>query len=620
MINELMIIIFTPLITGVIAWLLDIKGLREGISILGAAVPLAYLIQAHQTLTSQPSIQYSIVISGFKFEFLLYHLSWIFAMIAGVVGFAAVLGMASTTKDSYEWLFALMSLTGVYGIFLADDLISFFIFWEIMTFGSFMMVLKYNRKASLKYFLLSVLGAYSMLLAIGILYAKVGALDFTTIQQTLYQDAMRGVLGTNTLLSRNDMLLIFGLFLIAFGVKAGMFPLHVWAPDAYSETNQSYTAMFSGVLSKAGVYGMLVIYILLGTRLMYQFGRIGAAPKFGYVIAFLGGITIIVGGLLAALQEDIRKLFAYSSISQVGYILVGIGVGSALSIEAAIYHAISHALFKGLFFLIVATIVLRTGKTEFKDMGGLAEKMPITFAMTFVAILSLAGIPPLVGFASKWLLFEAVIHENMPILGGMIFFGSAIGFVYLIRFTYAVWFGQRPTDLDDTKDTPIPLAIAMGILALLNVVFGIAPGLVATELNKIFGKEIIKGTIWELNIGFGRYNGLLITIWLVTGIVIAGIIYFLGAKVRRVPVTDTYQGGNPVTMEYNLTIRRNFFLPLKETLAFWLRISFDRLYQDIGRWVEDLAETLRNYIYNGNVQAYAWYLAIILLILALWGV
>ncbi|WP_206205309.1 proton-conducting transporter membrane subunit [Thermococcus sp. LS2] len=620
MINELMIIIFAPLLAGVLAWLIDVKGIREAIGVIGAAIPLAYLIQAYQTLNTQPSIQYSITLAGFKFEFLLYQINWIFAMIAGVVGFAAVLGMVSTAKDSYEWLFALMSLTGVLGVFLADDLAGFFIFWEVMTFASFMMVLKYNRKASLKYFLLSVFGAYAMLIAIGIIYAKVGALDFATIQQVLYQDAMRGAFGTDTFFSRNEMILVFGLFLIAFGVKAGMFPLHVWAPDAYSETNQSYTAMFSGVLSKAGVYGMLIIYILLGTRLMYEFGKIGAAPKFGYIIALLGGLTIIVGGLLAALQEDIRKLFAYSSISQIGYILVGIGVGTALSIEAAIYHAISHALFKGLFFLIVATIIYRTGKTEFKDMGGLAEKMPITFAMAFVAILSLAGIPPLVGFASKWLLFEAVIHENMPILGGMIFFGSAIGFVYLIRFTYAVWFGQRPTDLDDTKDAPLPLAIAMGILALLNVVFGIAPGLVAKELNKIFGQEVIGGTIWELNLGFGRYNGLLLTIWLVVGLVIAAIIYFLGAKVRKVPVTDTYQAGNPVTMEYNLTIRRNFFLPLKEALAFWLRISFDKLYQDIGSWIEDLAETMRHYIYNGSVQAYAWYLAIVLLILALWGV
>ncbi|WP_206203568.1 proton-conducting transporter membrane subunit [Thermococcus sp. M36] len=620
MINELLIIIFAPLIAGVIAWALDIKGVREIIGVIGAAVPLAYLIKLYSEVDAGNTIRYSTNFGGFTFDFALTHLSWIFAMIAGVVGLAAVLGMVSTSRNSYEWLFALMSLSGVYGVFLAYDLMGFFLFWELMTFGSFMMVLKYNRSASLKYFVLSIIGAYAMLLAIGMIYAKVGSFSFIEVYKALSQDAAMGAVGAGTIFSRGEMAAIFGLFLVAFGVKAGTFPLHVWAPDAYSETNQSYTAMFSGVLSKTGVYGFILIYMLLGYRLIVEFGTFRSVPKFGYIIAFLGGLTIVIGGILAALQEDIRKLFAYSSISQIGYILVAIGVGSALSIEAGIYHAISHALFKGLFFLIVATIVYRTGKTEFKDMGGLAEKMPFTFAMAFVAILSLAGIPPMVGFASKWLIFEAVISQNMPILGGMVFFGSAIGFVYLIRFTYAVWFGQRPTDLDDVKDAPLPLAIGMAILALLNVVFGIAPGIVAQELNKVFGSDVIGGTIWELNIGVGKYSGLLITIWLVIGMLVAAIIYFLGARVRRVPVTDTYQSGNPVTMDYNLTIRRNFFLPLKEALSFWLRISFDKLYRDIAKTTEDFADTLRNYVYNGNVQSYAWYLAIVLLILAIWGV
>lgn len=605
-INPIPIIILAPLIGGFLAWLINIKGIREIIGVISAAIPLGYLAYLYQQL-SEETINFTLSLGGFEFNFLLYKLGWFFATIAALVGFAAILGMTSTSKDGYEWLFALMSLTGVLGVFLAFDMVSFFIFWEIMTFGSFMMVLKYNKKASLKYFLLSLFGAYSMLIAIGILYASVGDLSFA------------GMSVASMMLTKWKLALIYLLFLIAFGVKAGAFPLHVWAPDAYSETNQSYTAMFSGALSKAGVYGFILIYILIGSKLAYDFGAFRSTTKFGYIIAFIGGLTIVVGGLLAALQEDIRKLFAYSSISQLGYVLIGIGVGTALSIQAALFHTLSHALFKGLFFLIVATIVYRTGKTEFKDMGGLAEKMPITFAMAFVAILSLAGIPPLVGFASKWLLFEAVISQNLPILGGFIFFGSAIGFVYLIRFTYAVWFGQRPTDLDDTKDAPLPLAIAMGILALLNVVFGIAPGLVAKELNSILGKEVIKGDLFILDLGFGKYNALLLTIWLVIGIVIAGIVYFMGAKVRRVPVTDTYQSGNPVTMEYNLTIRRNFFLPLKETLAFWLRMSFNRLYQDVGKSVEDLAETLRYYIYNGNVQSYAWYLAIVLVVLALWG-
>ncbi|AAL81570.1 NADH-quinone oxidoreductase subunit M [Pyrococcus furiosus DSM 3638] len=617
--NELPIILLSPLIGGALAWLIRVKGIREAIGVVSSAIPLYFLIKLYPALEGEP-IRYSLNVGGFELTLALSHISWIFAMIAAVVGLSAVLGLVSTAKDSNEWLFALMSLAGALGVFLANDFVVFFLSWEIMTFASFMMVFKYNRHASLKYFVLSIAGAYAMLLAIGIIYAKTGSLSFPEISAIFRQDAMMGMMGGGGVFTKTETLLIYALFLVAFGVKAGMFPLHVWAPDAYSETNQSYTAMFSGVLSKTGVYGFFLLYLLMYGKLAITLGNVRSAPTFGYIIAFLGGLTIMVGGILAALQEDIRKLFAYSSISQIGYILIGLGIGTPLGIAAATYHAISHALFKGLFFLIVATIIYRTGKTEFKDYGGLAEKMPITFAMAFVAILSLAGIPPMAGFASKWLIFEAVISRNLPILGAMVFFGSAIGFVYLIRFTYAVWFGQRPSDLEDVKDAPLPLAIGMGILAILNVIFGVAPGLVARELNKLFSNPPIGGTIWELDLGFGRYNGLLLSIWLVIGLIIAAILYFMGAGVRKVPVTDTYQSGNPVTMEYNLTIRRNFFLPLKEAMAFWLKMSFDRLYHDIWKAIEELADLARSYVYNGNIQAYAWYLAIILLILVAMGV
>ncbi|RLF87624.1 NADH-quinone oxidoreductase subunit M, partial [Thermococci archaeon] len=387
--NELALIVFAPLIAGALAWLIDIKGIREVLGVLGAAVPLGYAALLYQKTTE--GLNFVLNLGVFKLTLALNMLNWFFLGIGALVGFAAILALVSTGRDSYEWLFALMSLSGVLGVFLANDLMTFFIFWEIMTFASFMMILHYNKAASLKYFLLSVFGAYAMLIALGMIYAKLGTFDFAQIQQTMYKEAYAAAFGADTVFSKGESSLIYLLFLIAFGVKAGMFPLHVWAPDAYSETNQSYAAMFSGVLSKAGVYGFIMLYLLMGTRLAIELGGFRSTTKFGYIITFLGGLTIIVGGLLAALQEDIRKLFAYSSISQLGYILVGIGVGTALSMQAALFHALSHALFKGLFFLIVATIVYRTGKTTFADMGGLAEKMPFTFAMAFVAILSLAG-------------------------------------------------------------------------------------------------------------------------------------------------------------------------------------------------------------------------------------
>ena len=614
--NELMIMLFAPLIAGFIAWALDIRGIREIVGVIGAAVPLGILVKYYPTITSKGTegIVQTINVGGFHLVFQLNTLTWYFAVIASLVGVAMAFGMASTSKNSYEWLFALMSYTGVLGVFLSGDFVGFFLFWEIMTFASFMMVLRRNKHESLKYFVLSIIGAYAMLIAIGLLYAKIGTLDFNTIRQALYMDAMIGSI------SRGEMALIFGLFVTAFGVKAGAVPLHVWAPGAYSEVDQSYTTFFSGALSKAGAYGFLLLYILMGVKLVSALGVWHNHMVFAYIIAWIGAITVVVAGFLAVLQEDIRKLFAYSSVSQVGYILLGLGVGTPLGIIGALFHVLSHAVFKGLFWLVVAALILRTGKTKFEDFGGLAEKMPVTFSMALIAVLSLAGIPPMAGFASKWLLYEAAINAHMPLVAGAIFLGSGLAFAYVVRFLYAVWFGQRPSDLEDVKEAPLPILIGMAVLAIPNIVFGIAPGLVTKYLNGLFSEPVVTGDYFKLVTTNGTYNALLVTILLVFGLAVAGIVFIYGAKTRKVPVTDTYQSGNPVTEDYNLSMRRHFYRPLAEALEFWLRYSWDRFYERLAGLAEDFADTLREGIYNGNVQSYAWYLAIILLILALWGV
>jgi len=613
MINELLIIIFAPLIAGVIVWALDIKGVREAIGLIGAAIPLAYLAKLYSTVLNE-AVNYSVTVSGFTLQFQLNSMSWYFAAVASLVGLAMALGMASTSKSSYDWLFALMSYTGVLGVFLSQDFVGFFLLWEMMTFASFMMVIRRNKHESLKYFVLSVIGAYAMLIAIGILYAKTGALDFATIRQALYIDASLGAISTA------ETALIFGLFLTAFGVKAGAVPLHVWAPGAYSETDQSYTTFFSGALSKAGTYGFLLIYILMGYKLYAALGTFHGHLTFAYIIAWIGAITVVVAGFLAVLQEDIRKLFAYSSVSQVGYILLAFGLGSSLGFAGGLFHVLSHAVFKGLFWLVTAAIILQTGKTQFKDMGGLAEKMPFTFAMGLIAVLSLAGIPPMAGFASKWLIYEAAIQAHMPLVAGAIFLGSGIAFAYVVRFLYAVWFGQRPSDLEDVKEAPLPLLIGMALLAVPNLLFGVAPGIVTKYLNRMLGGEIIGGDYYRLVTPTGTYNALLVAIALIIGLVIAGLVYLYGAKVRKIKVTNTYQSGNPVTEEFNLSIRKNFYRPLAEALDFWLKYSWDRFYERLAGITEDFADSLRQSFYNGNVQSYSWYLAIVLLILALWGV
>lgn len=608
------LLLYLPAVSGVLAWLFDMDGIREILGLIGGLSPLVILVAIYSKVT-ESAINWTVDIKVFKLFFHLGTMSWYLAVVAAVVAAAMAFSMVSTSRSGYEWMFALFSVSGVLGVFLSGDFVGFFLFWELITFASFMMVLRYNKKASLKYFVLSIIGAYAMLLAIAILYAKTGTLEFESLREMIVYTAYGMVPLTKT-----DTMLVYALFLIAFGVKAGTWPLHVWAPDAYAETNQSYTSFFSGALSKAGVFGFVLMYILLAGKFYVDLGTFHGHPMFSYIIAWLGGITVVVASFLAVLQEDLRKLLAYSSVGQVGYILLAIGVWSGLGFAGAFFHILSHAIFKGLFWIITAALILRTGKTRFEDFGGLAEKMPITFAMALVAVLSLAGIPPMAGFASKWLIYEAAIQAHMPFVAGAIFLGSGLAFAYVVRFLYAIWFGQRPSDLEDVEEAPLSMLVGMGILAIPNVVFGIAPGLVVRFLNKFINTGIVVNSYFSISTGTGTYNALTVTLILVVGLAIAGLIYIYGARARKVSVTDTYQSGNPVTEDYNLSIRKNFYRPLEEALAFWLRYSFDRFYWRLAGMFEDFADSLRESFYNGNVQSYSWYLAIVLLLLALWGV
>ena len=593
------LLVLSPAVAAVLSWLIDVRGVREAIGIAGTLIPAGVLIHTYHMLKSTHPPMASMTMAGFKFSFELSRVSWYFAAVVTLVAVAMAFGMASTSRKGYEWFFALLSYAGVLGVFTTRNLVAFFFFWELMTFTSFMMVLRRDRHASLKYFVLSVIGAYAFLLAVGLLYS-------------------------GRVMLRADAILTYVLFLATFGVKAGTFPLHVWAPDAYPETDLSYTAFFSGALSKAGVYGFLIFIAFgLGSVFTRFMGSLHGHPVYLYIIAWIGAVTVIVASFLAIFQEDLRKLLAYSSVGQVGYIIMAIGVGNGIAIYGGLFHILSHALFKGLLWLVAAAILLRTGTTKLGELGGLAEKMPVTFAMALMGVLSLAGIPPMAGFASKWLIYEGAIKAHMPLIAGAIFLGSGLAFAYVVRFLYAVWFGQRPSRLENVKEAPWPLLVGMAVLAIPTMVFGIFPGILTkffnTMLGSVFG-TVVRGSYYNLVTSVGHYNALLVSVVMMVGLAVAGLIYMYGAEVRKVRVTDTYQSGNPVIDDYNLSIRRNFYRPLEEAMSGWLRISFDEFYERLGRIFEHAGDFMREGFYNGNVQSYSWYLAIILLILALWGV
>jgi len=248
-----------------------------------------------------------------------------------------------------------------------------------------------------------------------------------------------------------------------------LFPVHTWLPDAHAEAPAPISAMLSGVMIKCGAYAVARI-------LLPGFGQ--TVVQTSDALAILGIITMIYGGLMALAQTDIKRLLAYSSISQMGYIFFGLVVGSALGVTGALFHVINHAICKALLFMCAGAIIHQTGTRNIKKMGGLAGKMPITCIASLIGALSLAGTPPLNGFWSEWIIFSGGISSGKIFITIVAVISTVITAGYYLWFIWRVFFGTTPKELENTKEASWLLYIPIVVLAAIAFVLGIWPDLV----------------------------------------------------------------------------------------------------------------------------------------------
>ena len=253
-------------------------------------------------------------------------------------------------------------------------------------------------EASFKYLMLSAVASAFVLLSIAVIFGVTGGVSFGVVAQGLKTLNIRYVVGFCS-----------GLFLAGFGLKAALVPFHSWLPDAHPSAPAPISAMLSGVLIKvSGVYAMTRVFL----------GVFGLTPALTTVLTVMGIVSIFVGALAALGQNDIKRMLAYSSISQIGYVVLGFGIGTPLGILGGLFHLFNHALFKSLLFLNAGAIEQSTGTRSLDKMGGLAKVMPLTAATSAIGSLSIAGIPPLNGFWSKLLIIIALvlslIHISEP--------------------------------------------------------------------------------------------------------------------------------------------------------------------------------------------------------------
>jgi len=365
----------------------------------------------------------------------------------------------------------LLFMSGMIGVMLSANLIQFYLFWELMLIPSYFLIAswgvsKKRLTIGFKYFIFTHIGALFMLMGILSIYVFTGTFDFVELPQVSFD------------IPPTSILTVFVLLLIGFCVKMAIFPAHTWLPDAHAEAPAPISAMLSGVMIKCGAYAFARI-------LLSGFGK--TLLQTSDTLAIIGVITMIYGGLMALAQTDIKRLLAYSSISQMGYIFFGLGVYSTMGANGAIFHVVNHAICKSLLFMCAGAIIHQTGIRDIRKLGGLANKMPVVCAAALIGALSLAGTPPLNGFWSEWMIFSGGILSGKILITTVAVISTAITAGYYLWFLWRVFFGTTPEKLEITMREPSWLMrIPIIILAVLAVVIGIWPDIVLRLLSVPF--------------------------------------------------------------------------------------------------------------------------------------
>ncbi len=402
-----------------------------------------------------------------------------------------------TAKTKYLSLFLLM-VAGMNGVVLSGDIFNLFVFLEIASLASYALVGfgcdHEELEASFKYMVLGSIASVFILFGIALIYGNTGTLNMAFISKAIKDSGLNAGLA-----------LALAMFMAGFGLKAALVPFHAWLPDAHPSAPAPISAMLSGVLIKAlGVYSLARII----------FNVFGVSVPVGWVLITLGVLSMVVGVFLAVGQWDFKRLLAYHSISQMGYVILGLGIGAlilanngkvewaAMAILGGMFHLVNHAVFKSLLFLTSGSVEMSTGTRQLKELGGLAEKLPFTRATCTVASASIAGVPPFNGFWSKMILVIASVQAGFLWLAVVTVVVSLVTLISFLKIQRYVFLGDLPENLRQIKENKGFMLVAMVFLACLCLLMGalvLVPGLKASILEPAV-KVLTDGLNYSANI------------------------------------------------------------------------------------------------------------------------
>ena len=565
------------------------------------------------------------VFSSLKFQVLEHSLSWRFDALSW---FFAVITVGAALLSSWYasgiwakkhkelggnlWILHLAISLNVFSMLVllaSADLLSLFIGWELVSWSSFLlMVLAGGKaaKAALRYITYAMGGAMAILAGLGLVYQITGGLQ--------YLDLMTAI----SSISNTQSWLLLALFGAGFAVKMGLLPFHLWQAPAYALTPAPGAAFLGAISSRMGLYAIIVVLIqLIGVShiksLQVPFSFLDGQSLLGWIAV----ITIILPTFTALRQNDARLLLAWHGIGQGGYMLLGLVTADALGSAGGMMHVFNHATYQVALFLSVFAVVHQTGTADLNKLGGLITRMPISFLIMLVGIIGLAGLPPMNGFVSKWLVYRSLMVEGMPLL----FVGSVIGTLGTILSVYKLihnmFLGQLRVEHQHIREVPWSMAAPMIILGCIVFITGMMPGLVLQPIAAIqaqIGLPVVDYTLGGVVTPRIELNMLWICGILFSGFAVGAVLFYSTGRTQHIHQLDNYAGGHFLDSDTRYQYSDNFYAPLMRVIKPLYRYSFKWLEDSIFSLVNLLSSTT-NLIY-GHAQPAFYFLTSAALILA----
>ncbi|MCF8336058.1 MAG: complex I subunit 5 family protein, partial [Bacteroidales bacterium] len=535
-------IIFLPIVAGIVLFVFPekLKWIKASIALIISAFVLYFAYQVY--LVNEQTINLSLfteqvatgtllhqVFNGISKHFALNidSLSKMIVLFTGIFGFIISIYSSlyvTRKKAIYNYYpFYLITLGCSMGAILADDLLLFIFFWGVLGFTLYKLIKGHDEESSAAAKkTLIVIGSSDgiMIMGIAIIWSLTGTLNMSELDIA----TSSGIAAT-----------AFITLLIGSFTKAGAFPLHTWLPDFSKNAPASTTAYLPASLDK-----LLGIYFL--ARICIDLFRVN--QWLTLLLLILGVLTIIIAVMMALVQHNFKRLLGFHAVSQVGYMIVGIAIATPLGIAAGLFHMVNNALYKSGLFLSAGSVENRTGKSDLDEVGGLAGKMPVTFFSAIVFALAISGIPPLNGFASKWMIYQGIIdfgHSGAGIASqlwiiwlALAVLGSALTLASFIKFISGIFLGRRKPAFDKIKEVNILMWFPKLLLALICIGFGVfAINWVVPQFFEPYVGEFSFVGIWESTT---------VSILILLSIVLGFIIYLIG-NIRNMRTAESFVGG-----------------------------------------------------------------------------